>query len=152
MGFTWNLHNYFLSMISTCYFLILDMYSIMWVWCLNTSQWRHNGRDGVSNHQPHECLLNRLFRCKSKKTSMLRVTGLCVGNSLVIGEFPAQMASNAENIFIWWRHHERRQAASSVSHLWFGLRHLKRLTRSCKILPSLKLKQSTRHQFVFLNN
>ena len=24
--------------------------------------WRHNGRDGVSNHQPHDCLLNRLFR------------------------------------------------------------------------------------------
>ena len=30
-------------------------------------QWRHNGRDGVSNHQPHHCLLNRLFRCRSKK-------------------------------------------------------------------------------------
>ena len=24
--------------------------------------------DGVSNHQPHDCLLNRLFRRKSKKT------------------------------------------------------------------------------------
>ena len=24
-------------------------------------QWRHNGVDGVSNHQPHDCLLNRLF-------------------------------------------------------------------------------------------
>ena len=30
-------------------------------------QWRHNGRDGVSNHQPHDCLLNRLFRRRSKK-------------------------------------------------------------------------------------
>ena len=46
-----------------------------------TLQWRHNGRDGVSNHQPRDCLLSRLFRRKSKKTSMLRVTGLCVGNS-----------------------------------------------------------------------
>ena len=36
-------------------------------------QWRHNGRDSVSNHQPHDCLLNRLFRCRSKKTSKLRV-------------------------------------------------------------------------------
>ena len=44
-------------------------------------QWRHNDHDGVSNHQPHGCLLDRLFRCKSKKTSKLRVTGLCVGNS-----------------------------------------------------------------------
>ena len=28
------------------------------------------------------------------------------GNSLVTGEFPAQRASNAENISIWWRHPE----------------------------------------------
>ena len=39
------------------------------------------------------------------KTSKLRVTGLCVGNSPGTGEFPAQMASNAENVSIWWRHH-----------------------------------------------
>ena len=40
-------------------------------------RWRHNGRDSVSNHQPHDCLLNRLFKRRSKKTSKLRVTGLC---------------------------------------------------------------------------
>ena len=40
-------------------------------------QWRHDGRDGVSNRQPHDCLLNRLFRRRSKKTSKLRVTALC---------------------------------------------------------------------------
>ena len=39
--------------------------------------WRHNDHGGVSNHQPHGCLLNRLFRRKSKKTSKLRVTGHC---------------------------------------------------------------------------
>ena len=44
-------------------------------------RWRHNEHDGVSNHQPHGCLLNRLSRRRSKKTSKLRVTGLCVGNS-----------------------------------------------------------------------
>ena len=57
-----------------------------------TSQWRHNGWDCVSNHQPHNCLLNRLFRCRSKKTSKLRVTGRCEGNSPATGEFPAQRA------------------------------------------------------------
>ena len=31
-------------------------------------QWRHNGRDGVSNHQPRDCLLNRRFMRRSKKT------------------------------------------------------------------------------------
>ena len=46
-------------------------------------QWCHNERDGVSNHQPHDCLLNRLFRRRSKKTSKLRVTNLCTGNSPV---------------------------------------------------------------------
>ena len=43
--------------------------------------WRHNDHDSVSNHQPRGCLLNLLFRRKYKKTSKLRVTGLCVGNS-----------------------------------------------------------------------
>ena len=73
----------------------------------NSLRWRHNGRDGVSNHQLHDCLLNRLFRRRSKKTSKLRVTGLCAGNSSGTGEFPAQMTSNAENDSIWWRHHVR---------------------------------------------
>ena len=71
----------------------------------NSLQWHHNGRDSVSNHQPHDCFLNHLFRCTSKKTSKLRVTGLCAGNSPRTGELPTQMASNAENVPIWWRHH-----------------------------------------------
>ena len=71
-------------------------------------QWRHNGHDGVSSHQPHDFLLNRPYRRRSKKTSKLRVTGLCVGNSPGTGEFPAQRASNAENSSIWWRNHVMR--------------------------------------------
>ena len=68
-------------------------------------QWRHNGRDGASNHQPHDCLLSCLFGCRSRKTSKLHITGLCAGNSQGTGEFPAQMASNAESVSIWWRHY-----------------------------------------------
>ena len=68
-------------------------------------QWCHNDRDGVSNHQPHDCLPKRLFKRRSKKTSKLRVTGPCEGNSPVTGEFPAQMANNAEIVSIWWCHH-----------------------------------------------
>ena len=67
----------------------------------NALQWRYS----ASNHQPRDCLLNRLFRHKPEKTSRLRVTGLCEGNSPVTSEFPAQRASNAENVSIWWRHH-----------------------------------------------
>ena len=85
-----------------------------------TIRWRHNGRDGVSNHQPHDCLLNRLFRCRSKKTSQLRVTGHLCGE--FTGEFPTQMASNAENASIWWRHRESGLAFSlldgSNGDLW----------------------------------
>ena len=59
---------------------------------------------GVWNHRLLDSLLNHLFRRKSEKTSKLRVTGLCEGNSLVTSEFPAQRASNTENVSIWWRH------------------------------------------------
>ena len=72
----------------------------------NTLQWRHNGCDCVSNHQPLHCLLKRLFRWRSKKTSKPRITGLCEGNSPVTAEFPTQRANNAENVAIWWRHHD----------------------------------------------
>ena len=82
-------------------------------------QWRHNEHDGVSNHQPHDCLLNRLFRRRWKKISKLRVTGLCAGNSPVNSEFPAQRASNAENVSIWWRHHDDGRGRPDSG----GLRH-----------------------------
>ena len=99
-------------MMTTRYWLFLLMYykTLMLllpgaVCILPFTQWRHNEYDGVSNHQPYDCLLNRLFRRRSKKTSKLRVTGLCAGNSPVTDEFPSQTASNAENVSIWWRHH-----------------------------------------------
>ena len=89
------------------------------------SQWRHNELDGVSIHQPHDCLLNRSFRRRSYKTSKLRVTALFEGNSPETGEFPAQRASNAENVSIWWRHHRNEHTlingailhASSSQHI-----------------------------------
>ena len=68
-------------------------------------QWRHNKRDGVPNHVRLDCLLSTLFRCRSKNTSMLRVTGLCEGNPPVTDVFPSQRASNREIISIWWRRH-----------------------------------------------
>ena len=61
-------------------------------------QWRHNER--VSNHQPHDCLLNRLL--SANQTKHQRSASL----ALVTGEFPAQRASNVENVSIWWRHHD----------------------------------------------
>ena len=63
---------------------VLFYFSSCWIsvtWVTVMADWRHNDHDGVSNHQPRGCLLNRLYRRRSKKTSKLRVTGLCAGNS-----------------------------------------------------------------------
>ena len=101
--------NIFMMRTDLKVFRIMSWHTVlrcMSCYVLFTLRWRHNDHAGVSNHQPHGCLLNRLFRRKSKKTSKLRVTGLCAGNSPGTGEFPAQMASYAENVSIWWRHHE----------------------------------------------
>ena len=87
-----------------------------------TLLWRHNGRECVSNHQPYDCLLNCLFRRRSKKTSKFHVTGLFAGNSPGTGDIPVLMASYAENVSIWWRHHDqipRDLVSNNLFHKWF---------------------------------
>ena len=65
---------------------------------------RHNGRDSVSKHQPHDCFLTNYSdadqRNHQSSASLAFVRG--------IHRVPAQMASNAENVSIWWRHHGYR--------------------------------------------
>ena len=71
-------------------------------------KWRHNERDGVPNHQPHDCLLSHLFRRRSKKTTKLRVTGLCEGihwwpvNSPDKGPVTQKMFPFDDVIMSWW--------------------------------------------------
>ena len=74
-------------------------------WSIFSLQWRHNDQESVSNHQPHGCLLNRLLRSRSKKTSKLRVTGLCAGNSPGPVNSPHKGSVTWKNVSIWWRHH-----------------------------------------------
>ena len=108
--------------------------SIWWIrscWCRRTLQWRHNECDGVSNHQPHDCLLNRIFRRRSKKTPKLRVTGHCEGNSSVTSELPVQRASNTENVSIWSRHRalslsDKNSSSHPLSNKWNTLSPIKR--------------------------
>ena len=88
--------------------------------------WRYNDRDGVTNHQTDDCLLNRLFRRRSKTPSKLRVTDLCLGNSPVTGDFPAQRASKAENYSIWWHHHV----------YWFQVSSFRYINATCNIKTS----------------
>ena len=91
-------------------------------WALH---WRHNDHDGVSNHQPHGCLLNRLFRRWSKKTSKFRVTGLCVGNS------PGPMNSlhkgpvtrkvfPFDDVIMRGGKHDNQETQSALMGLWQG--------------------------------
>ena len=91
-AYSWHIYSGILSwyniMITTHHIKLLSE------WINYSSQWRHNGRgDGVSNHRCIDCLLSRLLRRKSKKTSKLRVTGLCEGDPPVIGGFRPQRAS-----------------------------------------------------------
>ena len=110
--------HFFLS--SPRYLLAIGLKLLHWIALTKTPlHWRHNDHDSVSNHQPHHCLLSRLFGRRSKKTSKLRVAGLCAGNSPGIGEFPAQMASNAENVSIWWRHHEVNSSSHQAT-IWLS--------------------------------
>ena len=81
-------------------YLVISVYIFWWMsypsmvhWCkiitgCNSAfplLWRHNGR--VSNHQPHDCLLNRYSDADQRKH-----------------QSSASLASNAENVSIWWRH------------------------------------------------
>ena len=43
---------------------------------LHRKKWRHDERDGVSNPQPHDCLLNRLLRRQSLDKSLTFVRGI----------------------------------------------------------------------------
>ena len=56
--------------------IAMMIWPIFWKWkkyllCIYTLEWHHNGCDGISNHLPRDCLLKRLFRPRSKKTSKL---------------------------------------------------------------------------------
>ena len=98
-------------------------------WCYVTPlQWRHNDHDGISNHQPHGCLLNRLIRRRSKKTSKLRITGLCrihrwPVNSPHKGPGPCitnVFATRRKNFSQWHRSFQRKL----LSHWLKFLRHV----------------------------
>ena len=104
-------------------------------------RWRHNDHAGVSNHQPHGCLLNRLFRRKSKKTSTLRVTGLCAGNSPEISRTNGQLRGKCFHLMTSSCHTEWSKAVRRTLCL-------PALTRS-RLLPHLANNQSCTAQIEY---
>ena len=85
-------------------FKISNLYNFHWYYCCKPHikiplQWRHDGAI-VSQITSLKIVYSAVYSdADKKKTSKLCVTGLCAGNSSSIGEFPAQMASNAEKKF-----------------------------------------------------
>ena len=67
-------------------------------------QWRHNGRESVSNHQPHD-FYSIVYSDADQRKHQRSASLAFAGNSPGTGEFPAQMASYVENVSIWWRLH-----------------------------------------------
>ena len=55
--------SYFINILRTCFSDYTNDHAIARE---VTLQWRHNECDGVSNHQPHNCLINCLFRHRTK--------------------------------------------------------------------------------------
>ena len=86
-------------------------------------QWRHNERDGVSNHRRLDCLPNRLFR-QIKENIEAPCHWHLWGESTMIGGVPSQGAPLTENVAIWWRHHGLRciitPCNTAMKNLGFG--------------------------------
>ena len=121
-----------------------------WSWCQICCplQWRHHELDGVSNHQHHDCLFNCLFRRRSKKTSKLRVTGLCAGNSPGTGKCFHFRTSSCRwwyRRLSWWQHTVPQVTAKLAS--W---QLLVVITGSGRMACSFKYNPNSDAQYVLL--
>ena len=105
-------------------------------WC--PLRWRHNGRDGAWNHQPLFTLSLSLFTLFTLSFILVQIKENIKASRHwpLWAEFtgdrwiPHTMASNAENVSIWWRHHgnHKKQAQQTMcikqglGHMRLGLR------------------------------
>ena len=126
-------------------------------------RWRHNGHDGVSNHQHNDRLLNRLFRRRSKKISKPCVTGICERNSPVSGEFPTQRSHSVEspsmvdpqwNIWYWGSKWNLRTVCSGAvgcewgtASVYFGITYVCFISSG---LPVFAVEPQYRHQYYLI--
>ena len=76
------------------------------------------------NHRCPRCLLDCLFRCWSNKTSKLRVTGFCEGNSPVTGDFPRAKGQLRRKCFY-----------TMTSSWWFAKNSPKKWSNLCLTFP-----------------
>ena len=69
-----------------------------------TLQWRHNECHGVSNHQPHDYLLNRLLRQMKENFEAPRHQPLCGSHRSPVNS-PHKGPTTRKKVSIWWHHH-----------------------------------------------
>ena len=67
----------------------------------NALHWRHNDHDGALNQLFTQPFIQTQIKENIKAPRHWPLCGEFTGT----GEFPAQTASDAENVSIWWRHH-----------------------------------------------
>ena len=74
-------------------------------------QWRYNEPNGVSNHQSHDCLLNRYSGADQRKYQSLASLAFVRGIHRWWWIPVIKRASNAKNASIWWRLHVKERKA-----------------------------------------
>ena len=114
----------------------------------------HNDRNSISNHQRFDCLLKRLLRHRSKKTSKLCITGLCEGNSPVTGETPNKGPVRRkmfpfDDVIMHYRIHEILWIMNQYNRAWMNnYTHM-----GCNSFPNLgKLPLKSVHGWVITHN
>ena len=78
-----------------------------------TLLWRHNVRDGVSNHQPHDCYSTVYSGADQRKY-----------------QSSAALASNAENVSLWWHRRDIPSCVVSIVLVDGQARHCARASAS----------------------
>ena len=142
--FLWQVNMLYIRRIMNTRFFCFVLFAVVWKWSMlctsfrdispgqshdylsaskatltsmckcTTSLWRYNDRNGVSNRQRLDDLPNRLFKRRSNIKVLPRQWPLW-GEPRATGGFPSQRTSHAENVSIWWRHHEIITTKQSTS-------------------------------------
>ena len=94
-------------MLPICFSKWRDAILFLLYFTTTSLQWRHNGRNGVLNHQPHGFYSTVYSGADQRKHQSSVSPAFVWGIRRSPVNSPQKMASNAVNVSIWWRHHDR---------------------------------------------
>ena len=156
-----NMHTY----VMICFVVVVLFVVGFFVWCINpypsrfffchrVLQWRHYERNSVSNHRRLDCLLNRLFKRRSKKHQSSASLVFMMAIQRWPLNSPGQRSSNAEDVSIWWRHHGlHRWRLKSVTKyvMWKDSRGIDQSKDICMAVSSLYFRDQLFPAFYIQN-